>query len=390
MKKMKKALSTLLAATMVMSMNITAFADLSVDTNGDGIADTNVSDAQTVTINKYYYETNEDTTSPEETFSFIIKRTAVKDAADGVTKENMPIPTLSTISYGEEGASQNKNADGEPNGTKAELTVTLPSYTSVGVYTYTINEIDAETAGVTYFTNDITLVVTVLQDTDGHLRVAAVHTEAANEGKSDDFVNEYSAGSLEITKTVTGQLGDKAKEFDIEVTFTAPVIEKKDGTLECAVKADISCDVNEYTVDWDANNEWVIDEEAKTATATKTITLTDGTGVVFTNIPYGVTYTVDEADYTTVDKGGYDVERYRTVELTDTTVADVSNTEKRADGVEATINAENPNDKVDIVNNKGAVVDTGIILDSAPYILLLAFAAMGVFAVVNKKREEEF
>ena len=48
----------------------------------------------------------------------------------------------------------------------------LPEYTSVGVYTYTLKETDNKTAGVTYYSKDIKLVVTVIQGEDGELRVA--------------------------------------------------------------------------------------------------------------------------------------------------------------------------------------------------------------------------
>ena len=41
-----------------------------------------------------------------------------------------------------------------------------------------------------------------------------------------------------------------------------------------------------------------------------------------------------------------------------------------------------------ITNNKGVTVDTGITLDSAPYILLLAVAVIGVAAMLRKRRHE--
>ena len=40
-----------------------------------------------------------------------------------------------------------------------------------------------------------------------------------------------------------------------------------------------------------------------------------------------------------------------------------------------------------ITNNKGGVVDTGINMDSMPYILMLAVVFMGLFVFFSKKRK---
>lgn len=71
---------------------------------------------------------------------------------------------------------------------------------------------------VTYYGNEIKLVVTVVNDGAGKVRVAAVHTEAEKAGgfdsitkgeggKSDTFANTYKANELEVSKDVTGNLG---------------------------------------------------------------------------------------------------------------------------------------------------------------------------------------
>ena len=85
------------------------------------------------------------------------------------------------------------------------------------------------------------------------------------------------------------------------------------------------------------------------------------------NIPYDVTYTVVEKDYKTTD--GYDAADYN-----------FSDIDKKIDSA---------NDTVTITNNKGGTVDTGVILDNAPYILMLAVVAGGAMTLVIKKRREE-
>ena len=331
---MKKILSLALVLVLVLSMSTVAFAE------GE---ETTLTDMSTVTLTKEYKLTNPDTTSPAETFAFsALTCTSVTDAAAGVTIDNAPVPTIGNVSYvaGEAGG---ENA-------KKSITITLPTYTSVGIYTYTFTEIDGGTAGVTYRSDAITLVVTVIQQ-DGKMRVAAVHTEGDGEAKSGEFNNEYSAGSLSVKKTVTGIMGDQEKEFTVKVTFTAP---EGDTVREAITYVD-----GTETKTIAAGEGWTGSKEVE-------ITLKHNETVTFTNIPYGVTYTVVENDYTAEADGGYDAASYN-----------FDDNNKMIDTA---------SENVTITNNKDGDIDTGINMDSMPYILLLAVACMGLFVFFSKKR----
>lgn len=332
---MKKILSLALALVLVLSMSTVAFAAAGKETT--------YTDMSTVTLSKEYELTNDGTTSPAETFAFSdLTCTNVTDAAAGVSTKNAPVPTIASVSY---------NA-GEAGGgnAKKNITITLPTYTSVGIYTYTFTEIDGGTAGVTYRSAPITLVVTVIEQ-GGKVRVAAVHTEGEGKTKSGEFNNEYSAGSLSVKKTVTGIMGDQQKEFTVKVTFTAP---EGDTVREAITYVD---DTESKTIA--AGEGWTGSKEVE-------ITLKHGETVTFTNIPYGVTYTVVEDDYTAPNAGGYDKADY---------TFDDGN--KKIDSA---------SENVTITNNKGGVVDTGINMDSMPYILMLAVVFMGLFVFFSKKR----
>ncbi|EET61980.1 pilin isopeptide linkage domain protein [Marvinbryantia formatexigens DSM 14469] len=331
--KMKKLAAIIFSAAMVLNMGAAAMAT--------GEPTQSPTDMKTVTITKNYEATNKGTTSPAETFNFTIANTSVKDAASGVTAANMPTPAIGNVSYtaGEAG-STTKSKD---------ITVTLPEYRSVGVYTYTIKEDQGSTAGVTYRTSDIKLVVTVLQDASGYIRVAAVHTEDEGGNKTNTFNdNEYSAGSLAVKKIVTGNLGDQQKEFAVTVTFTAP----EGKTVSEAIS---------YS---DGGTDYTIPASAWTSgTATAEINLKHDETVTFTNIPYGVTYTVKEDDYTS---DGYK-----------TTYAFGDNNKK----------IDSASDSVDITNNKNNdKIDTGINLDSMPYIMILALVAVCAVVMFVRKR----
>lgn len=329
---MKKLFAMLLAVVMIFSLATVSFASEDVETPV-------YEDMETVTVTKTYTATNEGTVSPAETFSFTaLTCVSVTDAAEGVTAANAPVPTIATVDF----------AAGEATATK-DITITLPEYTSVGIYTYTFSEVVGNTAGVTYHDDEITLKVTVIQGADGKIRVAAVHTESDGQ-KSDDFENVYSAGTLAVSKTVTGNLGDQTKDFIVKVTFTAP-----EGKV---VKEAIS-----YVVDGETLT--IAPEAWENGVASVDIALKHGETITFTNIPYGVAYTVVENDYT-VD--GYDAAKYA-----------ISDEAKVIDS---------PADTVAITNNKTTDVDTGVVMDSIPYVLILAVTAFGIVAIMSKKRYE--
>lgn len=106
---------------------------------------------------------------------------------------------------------------------------------------------------------------------------------------------------------------------------------------------------------------WAIDESV-----THTVTLKHGGTFVINNLPEGVTYTITEdfndSNWTTK------------VGSTETKVAS------------GTVNEDAT---VEYVNKHIGVPDTGVILDNAPYMLMLAVVAGAAMTLVIKKRREE-
>ena len=335
---MKKLIALLLAMTMVLGMGATVMA-------ADG--DQQPTDAGSVTITKIYKAPNGGV-SPAETFSFsTLSCIEVKDAAEGVSIADAPIPTIEPVSYTKGEAT----TDGSGTGTKtAEITLpAVSAFPSVGVYTYKFNEKAGTTAGVTYKTEDLFLVVTVIQGSDGKLRVAAVHCEGShNKGtkgvapKTDTFENVYESGTLAVTKTVTGNMGDQSKYFDVTVTFTAASGE--------AINSTITYTGGQY--------EQAVTVENNTAT----IQVKHGDTVTFANVPEGVTWTVAETDYT---GDGYNAATYS--KETDTIAAGDADT-------------------CTITNKKEQTIDTGINMDSLPYFVIIGIVAAVAVVFFMKRR----
>lgn len=322
---MKKLLSIGLAAMLAFGLATTSFAEEAGDvtTPTDGI----------VTIHKVYKLENADTTSPAETFT--LEQVGKGRVTNGDATEAPALGTITGATY-KEGAATIR-------GTTGDITVALPEYTNVGVYEYTLKEVAGKTAGVTYYDKDIKLVVTVVNDDNGKLRIAAVHTESTGEAKSDNFPNTYKAGELDVSKTVTGNLGDKNKYFEFKVTLTGE--EGKTYRDSYAVTGG-SNTANPSTIK--------IGEET-------TFLLKHDDTITIENLPYGVTYTVTE------------------------TAAEGYTTEKTGDT--GTINAADQT--AEFTNTKTGTVDTGVVLNNMPYILVLAVLAAGVAVFIIRKRRED-
>lgn len=244
-------------------------------------------------------------------------------------------------------------------------TIDLPEYKAVGTYLYTLQEASDNELGMTYDTNAYTLRVVVAND-DGTL-VPHVAILNSSDQKVDGITNSYEAGSLAVTKTVTGDQGDVNQKFNIRVTFTG----EADKTITGGVSytpADATAAVTIPGSDITTAGK-VVDLELKT-----------GDTVTFTNIPDGVTYKVEEFDSTktaAVANGN---------KVTYNKIAYTVSYDDKASGTIA-----DPTTPTTITNDAGnAKVDTGVILNNAPYVVILAAAAVGitVFAVRRHARED--
>lgn len=157
------------------------------------------------------------------------------------------------------------------------------------------------------------------------------------------------SANLTVTKTVTGKLGDTNKAF----TFT---ITKADGTSANITEANIETTDNTRAV-WQGNGKF---------------TLKDGASITFKNLPSGE-YKIVEDDYTG--------EKYET--------SYVVGSGDPQSGREATVTMSGTNMTLAFTNHCTLQPDLGVLLDTLPYIVILAVVAGGVALLMLRKRRKE-
>ena len=157
------------------------------------------------------------------------------------------------------------------------------------------------------------------------------------------------SANLTISKTVTGKLGDTNKAF----TFT---ITKADSTAANITNTNIEIsEADRAKVEWKGNGQF---------------TLKDGASITFKNLPSGE-YKVIEDSYT----------HYETSYVVDSKTPE--------NGQEARVTIGTDAKTLAFTNHCTLFPDTGVLLDTLPYIVILAVVAGGVALLMLRKRRKE-
>lgn len=161
------------------------------------------------------------------------------------------------------------------------------------------------------------------------------------------------SANLTVTKTVTGKLGDTNKAF----TFT---ITKADGTSANITDANVEIsEADSAKVEWLRNGKF---------------TLKDGASIIFKNLPSGE-YKVIEEDYSG--------EKY------DTSWQIGTDGEVYKKNSTATVTIGTTEQTVHFTNHRTLEPDLGVLLDTLPYIVILAVVAGGVALLMLRKHRKE-
>lgn len=234
------------------------------------------------------------------------------------------------------------------------------NWTAPGVYHYVLTETQGNQDGIKYDTKNYDLYVTVVYDKDGtNLKVDSYKMIDPNGDDADkddgNINNSYETANLTLKKEVKGNQGDKNKEF----TFTVNITDAVPGTV--------------YAVDLtNANSagpaEITVNTDGK---ATATYNLSNNEFVVIKGLTEKTNYTITETDYSG--------EGYKT-------------TYKVGAGEATGGNAYTADDmgtvdtSVTFTNTKNGTVPTGILLETAPYMILGAVVLAGIVVLFVTRR----
>lgn len=243
---------------------------------------------------------------------------------------------------------KHENADGATTIT-APLSAVLEvsKFTAPGIYRYKITQQKPVLNGLNVTHEALFLDVYVENNGTGFVvKGCTLSAEAGSGKKTDGFANDYATHMLTIKKIVEGNQGDKNKDFDFTVT-----IKGADGeTYKYATVKGGTTTPNE-------NN-------AASGTAIS-VSLKNEESVIFYGLSSSDTFTVAEKDYSsdgyaTSYKIGDGTSSTEGSSIADTAIGDFDTT-------------------VIFTNTKDATVPTDVIRTVAPYVAIVAFAAvMGV------------
>lgn len=199
----------------------------------------------------------------------------------------------------------------------------------------------------------------------GELKITkyALHDDESADptaAKSTGFTNTYATKDLTLTKEVTGNQGDRDKYFEFTVNIT-------DATAKTVYSVDLTS--AEVTTTAGTNPATLTANESGAATGK--FYLKDGQTIKIQRLTSATSYNITETSYAN--------DGYKTSFVLDSNPSS-----------EAITTGDQPMGDtahtVTFTNHKEGTVPTGILLDVAPYIVLVALVGVGLIALLATKK----
>lgn len=372
-KMFKKVLAVVAAGAMTMGMAMPTFA-----AEGGKVTEAYVSKTYNTEVGK------------AEKFSFTA--TQVK-AGTGIitTAANVTIPDISFTAE-------------QTGTTKQRAKVNFPTFTEAGEYEYTVTETqtadpavaDGEHEKMIMSKAEYTMDVYVTENTEGNLVIDNIIVKKMKDDKGDDaqgtkvtdigdtdtngfnFTNTYvqeagtgtnpttpdpdytNYGSLNVSKTIdaNGGTADTAKQFDFTATFKFPA-----GT-DAATLGGVKGNGATITIGQDGTYSFKL----KTTESMK-----------FTGVPVGTKIAVTES-------GTPNYKGSAAVVINGTTQDTVTATKYGETIIVSEKSLGQKKNTVDVTNTYNYVPTTGIIMNTLPYVLMIALCGVALIAFVGFKR----
>ena len=328
---LKKTIRRLGALAMVLAMAVSVFA-VSASAEGASATDTTNAVHMVKRVNKGTH-----TYAPTATFSFTVDNAGASEGITNPHTDKNPVVTVGTAVFTP--AESDKNVTSVSKDVQIDVKYDL--LPAPGIYYFRITEVIGNVAGVSYTGGS--KILAVYKYSNGTNKCMFV-----NDKKTDKidgtFDNSYeNKADLTIAKTVEGEMGNKNMDFQFTLKINDTVAANKQVTK-------VAADGTESTISTDDAGHF---------------TLKHGEKIVVKDLEAMDTYEVTENTY-----AGYTT----SVNGSPNTLTNSSNMTKSEN--ELTSAAKD----VAYVNTYTATTPTGVIMNIAPYALMVVLA--GAFAVV--------
>jgi hypothetical protein len=386
MKKFKKLLSMLLTAAVVCGLSASpAMAETTKHEGqyGDGTTALTsleftkfleIADGATIPSDTYTFHMDPDTTATGSLNSMTIYPGVALDETKSTVE--LRLNSSDTIAYND---NKYVKSYGVTETSSFDLSGIDFSADGEGIYRYKVyEEADSSNNHITF--DSSVFVVDLYVDKTGN--IIYIQASKNNDKQPIIFKNKCTTTTIEITKTVVGDFTDPEQEFEFEIKI--PVggddITLEEGDVMNASKEDTNStkttlkDLNETEIiatgdKNDADSGW------------QTFTLRDGEKLIIDNVPVGLIFWVREK----VDSNGkvgvytpsYAIAQYTNTITKDTTYTNGNPEEK--------ITTTSKNNIVAFVNTREDI-DTGIVLDVMPYVVVVLIAAAGIVLFFRKRK----
>lgn len=323
-KTIKRMAAIILAGSMMAGMSTSAMAD-----------------PQQATITKKITKEANDY-APNTTFTFLVAPGTAVDAGEG--QDAIYAGPAGGVYFAEGAGTISSVPDSSDIGEtttevgSTQISIDASVFPGPGIYRYMVTENAGTYEGVTY--TGVSKNFDVYVNSEKQVYAYAFVDPSAEGGKDDGvFTNSYDVKDLTISKTVEGNQGDKTKAFSFTIRVSG-------------------ADGEQYYVTFSDNRE------AVTVNGTSmTITLANGQTATIHGLSGTDTYTVIEDDYS---RDGY------------LTKFDNEKTNTKS----GTISGDTT---VSVVNTKNATTPTGIVMDIAPYLVMILAAVVLAFVFLRKR-----
>lgn len=244
------------------------------------------------------------------------------------------------------------------------------AFSTPGVYRFTVTE-SGTVDGVTNDNTNIRYIDVYVLDDNGALivdkyvfhesaEVAGSNGQFASDEKESGFTNTYATENVTLTKQVEGNMGDKSKDFAFTIEITSA-----GGVKSYTVEASDGTSYNPITT--------ALNEDETACVGSATVNLSDDEYVTIKGLSAGDTYKITETK----------VDGYTTKYTTNNQNSDQAIVGNATDALKIS-----DTKAVTFYNISNASTPTGIVMNVAPYALLVVVAVAGCFVFLRKRNED--